>query len=310
MFSLVKFPPLESYCASVLRKVRWNDSRAACPRCHSDNTKKDGHYRSYQKYFCKSCLRSFNDKTGTLFHYSRTPLSRWFIAIYLFFVLWIGCSIRETSIQVEIPYYRCYIFIRTLIERLRKDSVDRCTVLSGKVESDEFYIKSGLKGRSYHEQIEELGRAPRKRALKSWRGRGTFEKDHPMILCLHQRGNGAITSFDVPTRKRGPIIQTIVKKVKQGSMMYTDDYEAYARSLPMRGYKHEFVNHSEGEYARGDTHVNNCECASNLYQMWMSKFMGVNKNNLEAYSKTCELVINSRARAMSKEKRFMQILSC
>jgi transposase-like protein len=88
-----------------------------------------------------------------------------------------------------------------------------------------------------------------------------------------------------PPGKRGPIIQTILKKVKQATMVYTDDYEAYARSLPMRGYGHEFVNHSGGEYARGDVHVNNCECASNLYQMWMSKFMGVNKKNLQAYSR-------------------------
>jgi transposase-like protein len=188
MFTLVTFLPFESYCASVLRKARWNGCRTVCPRCRSDNTKRDGHYRSYQKYFCKSCRRSFNDKTGTLFHYSHTPLSRWFLAMYLFFVLRMGCSIRETSIQVEIPYYKCYVFIRTLMERKKKSgSDDEGVLFSGKVESDEFYIKSGLKGRPYHKRIIELGRAPRKRGLKSWRGRGTFEKDQPMIVCLHQR---------------------------------------------------------------------------------------------------------------------------
>jgi hypothetical protein len=25
------------------------------------------------------------------------------------------------------------------------------------------------------------------------------------------------------------------------------------------GYKHDYVNHSIGEYARGDVHINNCE---------------------------------------------------
>src|SRR5271165_2131875 len=163
MYTLVTFLPFESYCASALRKARWSGCRAVCPRCHSDSTKKDGRYRSYQKYFCKSCRRSFNDKTGTLFHYSHTPLNRWFTAIYLFFVLWVGCSIRETSIEVEIPYRRCYAFIRTLMERIRKKYH---RVFSGIVESDELYVKSGLKGRSYHQQIIELGRAPRKRGLK------------------------------------------------------------------------------------------------------------------------------------------------
>jgi hypothetical protein len=40
---------------------------------------------------------------------------------------------------------------------------------------------------------------------------------------------------------------------------------------------------NEGEYSRGDVHTNNCECRTNLYKLWMSKFMGVNKKNLETY---------------------------
>ena len=60
--------------------------------------------------------------------------------------------------------------------------------LGGNVEGDEFYIKAGLKGRSYHDEIVKSGRKPRKRGLKPWRGRGTFYKDHPMITCIHQRG--------------------------------------------------------------------------------------------------------------------------
>jgi hypothetical protein len=59
-------------------------------------------------------------------------------------------------------------------------------LLKGKVESDEeFYIKSGLKGRSYHEEIIESGRESTRRALKPWKGRKTFEKDQSMIvMCM------------------------------------------------------------------------------------------------------------------------------
>jgi hypothetical protein len=41
------------------------------------------------------------------------------------------------------------------------------------------------------------GRQPRKRGLKAWKGRGTFEKDTPMIICV-QREKG-MTYFDVHT---------------------------------------------------------------------------------------------------------------
>jgi len=41
------------------------------------------------------------------------------------------------------------------------------TKLGGNVEGDEFYIKAGMKGRSYHDEIvKSAGRKPRKRWLK------------------------------------------------------------------------------------------------------------------------------------------------
>ena len=83
---------------------------------------------------------------------------------------------------------------------MEKISSSSYAKLDGKVEGDEFYIKAGLKGRSYHDEIVKRRRKPRKRGLKPWRGRGKFYKDHPMITCIHQRRNG-MTYFDVPLRQ-------------------------------------------------------------------------------------------------------------
>ena len=103
MFTLTFSLPDEGWCTSLLRKVMWDKGRMECPRCNSYNIKKDGRYRSYyQKYFCKQCERWFNDKTGTVFHYSHTPLKKWFLAIYLYFVLWPGCSTREISLELVV----------------------------------------------------------------------------------------------------------------------------------------------------------------------------------------------------------------
>ncbi len=153
MFTLTISLPDESWCTNLLRKIRWKDCCCVtCPRCESYNIKKDGHYRSYQKYFCKQCERWFNDKTGTIFHYSHTPLKKWFLAIYLCFILWPGCSIREISSELVVPYPRCYRFIRTVMEKLSSSSLST-TKLDDIIECDEFYIKAGLKGRSYHNEI-------------------------------------------------------------------------------------------------------------------------------------------------------------
>ena len=298
MFTLTTSLPDESWCTNILRYVRWKKDNVICPRCQSCKIKKDGHYRSYQKYFCKQCVRWFNDKTDTVFHYSHTSLKIWFLALYLYFVLWPGCSIREVSFESVIPYPRCYRFIRTVMEKISSSS----NKLYGNIEGDEFYIKAGLKGRSYHDEIAKTaGRKPRKRGLKPWRGRGTFYKDHPMITCIHQR-NG-MTYFDVPIQQS--LLDIICSRVQYGSTIFTDEYRAYD-PLEEHGFVHKSINHSQKEYVNGTIHVNNCECRSNLYQLWIRKFMGVNKYNLQTYSKTFEFIHNNRTK--TREERFMKIL--
>ena len=67
---------------------------------------------------------------------------KWFMVLYLFFVLWPGCSIMETSLQTDIPYYICYRFVRTVMERIASSSYKSDNVkLTGVIEADEFYIR-------------------------------------------------------------------------------------------------------------------------------------------------------------------------
>ena len=57
--------------AEVLRPVRWPDG-VVCPICgESQYVKKRGKYQGHlQRYHCKKCKKSFNDKTGTILHRS------------------------------------------------------------------------------------------------------------------------------------------------------------------------------------------------------------------------------------------------
>jgi hypothetical protein len=95
-------------------------------------------------------------------------LKKWFLAIYLYFILWPGCSIREISLEVVVPYPRCYGFIRTVMEKLSSSSLLSTTKLDGPAECDELYIKAGLKGRSYHDEIvKSAKRQPPKKRTKA-----------------------------------------------------------------------------------------------------------------------------------------------
>ena len=113
-----------------------------------------------------------------------------------------------------------------------------------------------------------------------------------------------MTYFDVPVHQS--LLDDIVcKNVEYGSTIFTDEYRAYDQ-LEEHGFIHKSVIHSQKEYATGTIHVNNCECRSNLYQIWIRKFMGVNKYNLQAYSKTFQFIHNNRTK--TREERFMEIL--
>lgn len=112
-----------------------------------------------------------------------------------------------------------------------------------------------------------------------------------------------MTYFDVPVQQS--LLDIICTRVEYGSTIFTDEYRAYDH-LEEHGFMHKSVTHSQKEYANGTIHVNNCECRSNLYQLWIRKFMGVNKYNLQVYSKVFQFIHNSRS--STRKERFMKIL--
>jgi transposase-like protein len=59
------------------------------------------------------------------------------------------------------------------------------------------------------------------------------------------------------------------------------------------GCKHDYVNHSIGEYARGDVHINNCENRASLLRPWLSVHRGVSKDNLNTYLSLFQLQRNT-----------------
>ena len=51
--------------------------------------------------------------------------------------------------------------------------------------------------------------------------------------------------------------QAATLAVQAGSRLYTDSASSYRA---VKGYVHDYVNHTQKEYARGDVHENRAEC--------------------------------------------------
>jgi transposase-like protein len=59
------------------------------------------------------------------------------------------------------------------------------------------------------------------------------------------------------------------KHIEAGSKIYTDNFPSYS-ILQSMGYRHDYVNHSIEEYARGDVHINNCENRASILRLAIS----------------------------------------
>jgi transposase len=151
--------------------------------------------------------------------------------------------------------------------------------LDGTVEADELYHTAGQKGQAKQGGKKALGRRPRGRRKKREPGRGHYDKDRPAIIAWVSRHGTVVVQgardFTVKTVQKAAEIA-----VKTGSRLYTDSAGSY-RAL--KGYGHDFVNHTKKEYARGDVHENRAECLFSLLKPYLRVFRGLSKTNLPGY---------------------------
>jgi transposase-like protein len=82
------------------------------------------------------------------------------------------------------------------------------------------------------------------------------------------------------------------RRIEAGLRIYTDSFPSYS-ILQGMGYRHEYVNHSMGEYVKGEVHINNCENRASILRPWLSAHRGIFKDNLDAYLSLFQLQGNT-----------------
>jgi len=130
-------------CYEAIRQKRWPNG-IECPHCNGDHITKqgrDGTQPARRKYRCSSCLRYFDDLTGTVLAGHHQPLQVWVLCLYF-----MGLNLSNTQISKELGLHPTDA--QRMTEQLREGLVARVTepVLSGTVECDEVYIVAGHKG--------------------------------------------------------------------------------------------------------------------------------------------------------------------
>jgi len=128
-----------------------------------------------------------------------------------------------------------------------------------------------------------------------------------------QRG-GEVVIRMLPNVQQNTIAPLIRQTISKGTIVYTDEYDIYAR-LTEWGYPTHTVCHSAGEFARDEDgdgfceiHVNTIEGFWSLLRSWLRPHRGVSQEKLPLYLGLFEFVHNVRKRGKALLGALIELL--
>ena len=253
-------------CRADLEKLRWPDG-PVCPRCGLTNI-----YRldKRQQFECADCQYQFSVTSGTIFHDSHLPLSKWFLTIYMMIESKKGVSAlqikRELGVAYQTAWYLCHRIRAAMHEAYPYPP------LKGIVEIDETFVGGKATGK----------------------GKSAAFKNKVIVVGAIQRG-GKVVLKVIPARTKPNLIKFIRETTQdETEAYYTDDLPAY-KGIGDYNTRHESVNHSEYEYVRGDVHTNNIEMVWQLFKRSVvGSYHQLSRKHMDAYLDELEWRFNNR----------------
>jgi transposase-like protein len=232
----------EDVCVQTVAALRWPDGKPICPDCgHQENY----YLKTQRRWKCKKCSHQFSVKVGTIFEDSAIPLSKWLTALWMLVNCKNGISSYEIKRDLGITQKSAWFVLHRLRHALQdKPHFGTKKKIGGpesEVEVDETFV--GGKMKNMH--------ADRRARFQAEKGAAKTA-----VIGLLDRSTRQMRAQVVPNVQRETLQAEVLKQVKYGTKVYTDNAVGYDK-LHWR-FVHEVVNKTEG-YVRGRVHTNGLE---------------------------------------------------
>ena len=213
-------------CLDYLEWLRWPGG-FVCPDC--------GHAGGWRlgdgRVKCGGCGSRTSVTAGTIFDKTRTPLTVWFHACWLFATAKDGISAQHLQRVLEISSYQtAWAMLHRLRSALVRPGRDR---LSGTVEVDETYIGG-----------EEPG-------LRGGRQRGKKVLTGIAVEVREPKGIGRCRMAPLDDASGDTLGTFVTENVQPGATVITDGRAAY-RAISGKGYQHRPINQKAARAAGED----------------------------------------------------------
>jgi transposase-like protein len=253
----------EEACKQFLQERRWPNG-VECPRCGNSKV-----YELKSKPFHWVCKGKecggrngyrFSVITKTVFENTNYDLRVWFQVIYLMTQSKKGISALQIQRQIGSGAYKTAWYMCHRIRAAMQDG--SFAKLMGEVEVDETYIGGKDRNRHYSKKTHVAGITGGKVGV---------------IGAIARKGNVVCEIIENTDRVT---LSNFVRKAVDArvSLVATDDHTGYARLK--REFPHQSVNHSQGEYVRGNVHTANLD---SFWSLLKRGVMGTYHNVSKAY---------------------------
>lgn len=279
----------EERCAAVLRRWKYGGRGFECPRCRGHEA---WYLPSRKLDECRGCHHQVSLTAGTVMHGTRKPLQLWFLAMYLFVSSKRGISALELQRELGLRKYQT---AWTWLHKLR-DAVGMRgpTLLKGRVELDETWEGGLRRGKPGRPKVG--GRS----ALVM----GAVEVS-PRHAC-----SGRVRLASVDSGSAETFRDFLEEHVKEGTVLYTDDWRSYRGPARERGHEHHAVNVSKSEREAHEVLPAIHRVFSLLHRVLLGTYQGgVRRKHLPRYLAEFEFRFNRRT-SKRRGLLFQRLLTC